>query len=121
MTTPDPIELFKVFKNMSKQKVKYVVMEVSAHAIALNKINAINFTAKAITNITEDHLDFFESMENYAKTKLNFIKQGNCLKAVNIDADCCKNLPDLKNMYTYSKQEKSTAFANAFATSSTKT
>ncbi len=103
MTTPDPIELFKTLKHMSEQQIEYVVMEVSAHAIYLNKIHALKFLAKGLTNITEDHLDFFENMENYSKTKLNFINQSNCKKVVNIDDERGYKL-SLKNkdVYTYS-------------------
>jgi len=62
-----------------------VVMEVSAHAIALKKVEALDFYIKALTNITQDHLDFFESLKQYQKTKMEFIKNGKCVKVVNID------------------------------------
>lgn len=85
MTTPDPIELFYHIGQMKKVGVQFVVMEVSAHAIALNKINALNFYAKALTNITQDHLDFFGTFEKYAQCKIDFIGKENCLKVVNVD------------------------------------
>lgn len=85
LTTPDPIELFKMFKQMAEAGVKYVVMEVSAHAIFFNKVKGVDFCAKGITNLSEDHLDFFENMEEYFNVKLDFMKDGNCVKAVNID------------------------------------
>jgi UDP-N-acetylmuramoyl-L-alanyl-D-glutamate--2,6-diaminopimelate ligase len=73
MTTPDPIDLFKIFRAMVDSGIKYVIMEVSAHAIYLQKIYGLVFDIGAITNITQDHLDFFKTMENYAKTKLSFL------------------------------------------------
>ena len=69
LTTPDPINLHKVIKDMENNGCEYCVMEVSAHAIALNKIDDINYDVVGLTNITQDHLDFFINMENYTNTK----------------------------------------------------
>ncbi len=80
LTTPDPIFLHKCFSDFVKNKIEYVVMEVSAHSIALKKIAGIDFEVCALTNITQDHLDFFETMENYSKSKLDFLKS--CRKIV---------------------------------------
>lgn len=73
-TTPDPYILHSIFKDMENQGVTYVIMEASAHAIALNKLDGIKFDVSLLTNITEDHLDFFETMDNYAETKINLFK-----------------------------------------------
>lgn len=80
-TTPDPHILHKLFYQMYKCGIKYVVMEVSAHAIELKKLSGIKFEILALTNITQDHLDFFGDMQHYAETKLSmfdnkFIRQG---------------------------------------------
>ena len=72
LTTPDPILLHKLFKQMYQNNVKTVVMEVSAHAIALQKIYGLHFEVAIFTNFSQDHLDFFHTMENYAQTKLSF-------------------------------------------------
>ena len=72
MTTPDPYLLHKLFAKMQEEGVEYVVMEASAHALALNKLDGINFEIGVLTNITEDHLDFFGDMKTYAKAKLDF-------------------------------------------------
>lgn len=85
MTTPDPTILYSVLGNMKKNGVDFVVMEVSAHAIVLNKIDGIDFTVKALTNITQDHLDFFKTLKEYKKCKIGFLKSGNCFKVVNND------------------------------------
>lgn len=68
-TTPDPDILHGLFEKMYDQGVEYVVMEVSAHALALEKMEGIKFAVAVLTNITQDHLDFFETMENYEKAK----------------------------------------------------
>mgnify|MGYP003288879821 CR=1 FL=1 len=69
LTTPDPIDLHKTIKDMENNGCEYCIMEVSAHAIALNKIDNIYFDVVGLTNITNDHLDFFINMENYIKCK----------------------------------------------------
>lgn len=72
LTTPDPIELHSWFRQMYLNKVDVVVMEVSAHAIALRKMEGIKSEVAIFTNFSQDHLDFFHTMENYAATKKSF-------------------------------------------------
>ena len=71
-TTPDFIELMQLFDQMVKEGATYVVMEVSSHSLALDRVSACRFEVGAFTNITQDHLDFHKTMENYleAKSKL---------------------------------------------------
>ncbi len=69
-TTPDPHILHPILQRMEKAGVEYVVMEVSAHALALEKMAGIKFSVAVLTNITQDHLDFFGNMENYESAKL---------------------------------------------------
>lgn len=77
LTTPDPDVLHKSFNDMLKDEIEYVVMETSAHAIALKKLAGIKFDLGILTNITQDHLDYFGDMESYARTKLDFFKLAN--------------------------------------------
>lgn len=72
MTTPDPIELHKIFYEMAKNNVEYVVMEVSAHAIYFEKMYGIKNECVIFTNFSQDHLDFFKTMENYKSTKIKY-------------------------------------------------
>jgi len=69
LTTPDPIELHKIFADMFLCGVEYVIMEVSAHALHYDKLAGISFTATLLTNVTQDHLDFFTTMEAYKSAK----------------------------------------------------
>mgnify|MGYP004643225881 FL=1 len=88
MTTPDPIKLHKTLNDMEKAGVSYVVMEVSAHAIYLSKVYGIKFETLLFTNISQDHLDFFKTMENYANVKMDFFNLTNANSCViNIDDD----------------------------------
>lgn len=88
LTTPDPIDLYKIIYEMEKSGIEYVVMEASAHSIALNKIDGIKYDVVGLTNITRDHLDFFKSMENYASAKQKLLSLKHTKKAIiNIDDD----------------------------------
>lgn len=86
LTTPDPILLHKLFKQMYQNNVQTVVMEVSAHAIALQKIYGLHFDVAIFTNFSQDHLDFFQTMEKYSQTKSSFFTADNVTNAVvNVD------------------------------------
>ena len=75
LTTPDPIDLHRAIACMYQNGVRDVVMEVSAHAIYYRKLAGVNFAGVIFTNITQDHLDFFETFERYKDTKLSFFKE----------------------------------------------
>ena len=86
LTTPDPLELHKKLAEMAESGVEYVFLEASAHAIHYRKLAGIRAKASVFTNITRDHLDFFESMERYAAVKLSYFKHENTgLAVVNSD------------------------------------
>lgn len=68
-TTPESIDLQAIFHKMLEQQVSYALMEVSSHALALNRVDGCHFKIGIFTNLTQDHLDFHENMENYAKAK----------------------------------------------------
>ena len=72
MTTPDPEILYSVMREMADQGVEILVMETSSHALALEKLAPIAFEMGIFTNLSEEHLDFHGTMENYlaAKAKL---------------------------------------------------
>ncbi len=79
-TTPESFELQSLFAQMRDAGCKYVVMEVSSHAIALERVGGVHFAVAAFTNLTEDHLDFHKTMENYCDTKALLFQR--CDKAV---------------------------------------
>ena len=83
-TTPESFELQGLFAQMRDAGCTHVVMEVSSHAIALERVGGITFDVAAFTNLTEDHLDFHKTMENYCDTKAELFAR--CGKAVgNLD------------------------------------
>ena len=116
LTTPDPIELQKYFSLMVKNKIEYVCMEVSAHAIDLHKIDGCKFAMAVFTNLTEDHLDYFKTMERYFETKSKlFSKKYTEFAVINLDDNYGKLLSQSINIdnFTYSTIEtSSTCFAD---------
>ena len=69
MTTPDPEQLYAMLARMVADGVEYVFMEVTSHALALCKVDAIRFDMAVFTNLTQDHLDFHGDMEAYFEAK----------------------------------------------------
>ena len=71
-TTPNALELQQLFAEMVHYGADYVVMEVSSHALDLDRVYGCEFDVGVFTNLTRDHLDFHKTMENYlnAKSKL---------------------------------------------------
>ncbi|MBE7075880.1 MAG: UDP-N-acetylmuramoyl-L-alanyl-D-glutamate--2,6-diaminopimelate ligase [Clostridiales bacterium] len=72
LTTPDADFLHRAFYEMRQDGVEFVVMEVSAHAIDQKRVAGINFELGVLTNITQDHLDYFNTIEEYERVKLSF-------------------------------------------------
>lgn len=68
-TTPDALELMQLFQKMAEAGAQYVVMEVSSHALALDRVTACDFDVVSFTNLTQDHLDFHKTLENYLQAK----------------------------------------------------
>jgi len=69
LTTPDSKELHRYFHDMIQQDVTIVAMEVSSHALALNRTDDISFNTGIFTNIGRDHLDFHKTRETYRDEK----------------------------------------------------
>ena len=83
-TTPESFELQGLFARMRDAGCTHVVMEVSSHAIALDRVAGVRFDAAAFTNLTEDHLDFHKTMDHYCGTKAELFRR--CERGV-INAD----------------------------------
>ena len=83
-TTPESFELQALFARMRDAGCTHVVMEVSSHAIALERIGGVHFDVAAFTNLTEDHLDFHKTMEAYCDAKAELFRR--CDKGV-VNAD----------------------------------
>ena len=83
-TTPESPDLQALFARMVNAGCQYAIMEVSSHALALERVGGVHYDVAAFTNLTEDHLDFHKTMEEYGKAKAMLFTR--CDKAVaNID------------------------------------
>src|SRR5690606_8874970 len=71
-TTPDPISLNALLKEMVEAGCGFCFMEVSSHAVAQQRIAGLNFAGGIFTNITHDHLDFHGTFDAYIKAKKTF-------------------------------------------------
>ena len=69
-TTPDIEELYEYLYECANDDIKYVVMEVSSHALDQDRVYGLKYDACIFTNLTEDHLDYHKNMEEYKKAKL---------------------------------------------------
>lgn len=68
-TTPEPYDLYELFRKMADAKCDYVVMEVSSQGLAQKRVAGCRFKAGIFTNLTQDHLDVHGTMENYYQAK----------------------------------------------------
>jgi UDP-N-acetylmuramoyl-L-alanyl-D-glutamate--2,6-diaminopimelate ligase len=85
-TTPEAIDLQRTFRQMLDAGDRACVMEVSSHALALHRADAIHFAAALFTNLTQDHLDFHPTMEDYfAAKRMLFVDAVPAASIVNVD------------------------------------
>lgn len=73
-TTPDPISLNRLFREMVDAGCEYVFMEVSSHAMDQNRVFGVHFVGGIFTNLTHDHLDYHKTFENYFAAKKKFFR-----------------------------------------------
>jgi UDP-N-acetylmuramoyl-L-alanyl-D-glutamate--2,6-diaminopimelate ligase len=104
-TTPEAIELQKTFRQMLEGGDEACAMEVSSHAMALHRADAIHFEVAIFTNLTQDHLDFHADMEDYflAKRKL-FEAEGTKVRIVNVDDPYGRRLASEFECLTFSAE-----------------
>lgn len=94
-TTPEPFELQKMLKQMVDEGVDVVAMEVSSHAIDQERIAGTCFDVVVFTNLTQDHLDYHRSMEEYARVKMRlFFENQDIPWVVNFDDEVGKRIID---------------------------
>ncbi len=93
LTTPESADLQQILSRMAASRVTHVIMEVSSHGVALDRIFGCEFDAGVFTNLSQDHLDFHGSMEDYWWAKKRFFtehlnagpKQGHAAAVINTD------------------------------------
>ncbi|MCL2151377.1 MAG: UDP-N-acetylmuramoyl-L-alanyl-D-glutamate--2,6-diaminopimelate ligase [Oscillospiraceae bacterium] len=83
-TTPESYEIHKLLRMMVDEGCKYAVIEVSSHALRLHRVHGIEFEVGVFTNLSPEHLDFHDTMEDYAQVKSHLFSQSRHT-AINID------------------------------------
>jgi UDP-N-acetylmuramoyl-L-alanyl-D-glutamate--2,6-diaminopimelate ligase len=87
-TTPGPEVLIPMFHQMHEEGVKYCVMEVSSHAISQKRIYGLEYELGVFTQLTQDHLDFHHSMEEYFQVKRDFFTGPQAPRKMLFNKDC---------------------------------
>lgn len=111
-TTPDAYGLNKLFYEMVNEGCEYAIMEASSHALDQKRIYGLNFEIAAFTNLTQDHLDYHETMEKYFEAKSKLF--GMCKNAViNLDDPYGRELVEKLscNVATYASVDRSATFS----------
>jgi len=102
-TTPMSADVHQFFARCLEAKAAAGVMEVSSHALELNRVDAVQFSVGVFTNLTQDHLDFHKTMEGYYQAKARLFRRPEPVKgAINIDDDYGRRLfGELKGALSY--------------------
>ena len=90
-TTPDTLDLQRLFARMRDAGCRYVVMEVSSHALSLHRVDAVAFECGILSNITQDHLDFHKTMEAYFEAKATLFERAR-MSVINLDDGYAESL-----------------------------
>lgn len=93
LTTPDCYELFGLFDEMVKAGCEYCVMEVSSQALDQHRVDGVHFEAAIFTNLTQDHLDYHGTFENYMAAKRKLFENSS-LAIMNIDDESAPFMTD---------------------------
>ena len=103
-TSPDICDIYDMIVRAYDEGYRYIVMEVSSQGLAYNRFAGIEFNYGIFTNLTEDHLDYHKTMDNYALAKQQLFKQCKGINIVNID-DEYKDYFMINNYKTYGFKE----------------
>lgn len=112
LTTPPYLQTLHHLALAAKEKCDYFVMEVSSHAIAQKRIEDLEFALKIFTNLSQDHLDFHKSMQEYIHVKSSFFDDVG-LKLINKDDPHIQY--NLKGTRTYGIENSATYKINAYS------
>ncbi len=112
LTTPVQLSNFNHIQKAIENDCDFFIMEVSSHAISQNRIEGIEFALKVHTNITQDHLDYHNTIEEYIEVKNSFF-QDDTMKLINKDD---KNIKfKMKNAYAYGAENSATYKVTAYS------
>lgn len=111
-TTPESLEISKLFYDMVNLGVSHCVMEVSSHSLYLKRVFGLNFSVGIFTNLTQDHLDFHKTFEDYFKAKCILFQNSN-IKIINEDDEYGLRIMQMgfKHIVSYGFSENSDIYA----------
>ncbi|MBQ6381502.1 MAG: UDP-N-acetylmuramoyl-L-alanyl-D-glutamate--2,6-diaminopimelate ligase [Clostridia bacterium] len=110
-TTPTSYELQQLFRKMADAGCEYCVMEVSSQALAQGRVDGLHFAIAIFTNLTQDHLDYHGTMENYAAAKKKLFANCDCAVINKDDPHADYMMQDLNcKVVTYSAKDNSADF-----------
>lgn len=120
-TTPESLALFGLLDQFKRGGAKAVVMEVSSHALSLERVNEMQFQTVVFTNLSQDHLDFHKTMDDYkaAKMRIFSLLDEDGFAVFNIDDAISRSIQDLnlKNTITYGLKNRGDVWANIISDS----
>ncbi len=96
VTTPEPFTLQKCLRQAADAGSKYMVLEVTSHALDQHRVFGIPFTVSVLTNITREHFDYHKTYENYVSAKVKLLEISR-VAVVNMDDESYKSISNLKS------------------------
>ncbi len=114
-TTPEPLQLQQLFKIFADEKVDYAVMEVSSHSLAQERVAGLEFEVGIFTNLTQDHLDYHKTMDNYmlAKAKLFSVSKAGVFNLDDAYAEKMMETVSCKKITYSAKDSRADYFADS--------
>jgi UDP-N-acetylmuramoyl-L-alanyl-D-glutamate--2,6-diaminopimelate ligase len=115
-TTPESLNLQQIFSEMVDSKIDHCLMEVSSHALNLNRVDCCSFNTGIFTNLSPDHLELHHSMEEYFKVKATLFELTKEFNVVNVDDEYGRKLvTKIENkdaqLITYGIENKADVYA----------
>jgi len=124
-TTPGPLDIQSMLSQMLKYRVTHCIMEVSSHALDQDRAEGINFHSAIFTNLTQDHLDYHKTINNYFKSKLKLFKNlsSNAYAIINNDDSYSSKIKKatLAKVITYGIKRKAQIMAEEISFNSAET
>lgn len=112
-TTPESLDLQRLLRQMVDAGVSCVAMEVSSHALALKRVAGVNYRTAIFTNLTQDHLDFHGTMEEYLAAKAKLFQTNIEYAIINADDKAARELIQVSQgkVYTYGIEQPADVLA----------
>lgn len=114
-TTPNSLMIHCLLKQMVDKGLDFCIMEVSSHALELKRVNHMGFQTGIFTNLSKDHLDYHETMDNYFQSKLKLFYKTNKSNIINVDDNYGRKIIDILGdevpLITYGIKNKADIYA----------